>query len=318
MYFPYFYGRRMELLALRDVAIDLAGWGNITPVIEPVMSNPGDLSTCLSRLREVHASAYLIVNPNQGQFVSGVPTAWHQRVSEFVADASLIYPAHQVSSAADAASLGAFFERFEGRRVGVVLRQPHISTQDLAEMVGDRDAIVFVHGSANSRAYLRELPTAKSVEVVASFNEQPRNADYGAPEWFTSSHLEFAGEGRPGFSDFGPLPRTFSLTGGPAGAVAIHLVYAAGEGSLWIQHFVSDTTDRDEGDAASKIAEAGAKVVAEVENNPQKFVDTAGLQAFLTNQVLGLGSNKRQQLVHHLSAVAVYLGEAERPPTDLD
>ncbi|MCV7287491.1 sce7725 family protein [Mycolicibacterium wolinskyi] len=318
MYFPYLYGRQYELLALRDVATDLAGWNNITPVIEPVMAKPGDLGRCLRRLQEVRSPMYLIVNPSQGEFETGVPDTWRQPISEFVADTSLVYPTHQVISEADAATLSEFLERFQGRRVGVVLRQPHISAQDLAAEVDDRDVIVFVHASANPRTYLRELPAGKCVEVAASFNEQARNADYGAPEWFTSSHLEFANDGRPGFSDFGPLPRTFSFGGGRPGAVAIHLSYSDGDGSLWIHHFVSDTTDRDLGDAASKIAEAVRKLEAEVESNPEKFVETAGLQAYLANQVLGLPSNKRQQLIHHLATVAASLGDIERPATNLD
>ncbi|MBB5166489.1 sce7725 family protein [Mycobacterium sp. AZCC_0083] len=183
--------------------------------------------------------------------------------------------------------------------------------------LADRDAIVFVHTSANPRTYLRELPPAKCVEVAASFNGQTRNADYGAAEWFSNSHLDFIGDGRPGFSDFGPLPTTFSLRGGPAGAAAIHLIYSVDGGTLWIQHFVSDTVDRNEGDAASKIAEAVEKLAGEVAVDPEKFLETAGLQSFLANRVLDLGSSKRQQLIHHLSTVAASLDERERPATDL-
>jgi hypothetical protein len=318
MYFPYLYGRQMELLALRDLATDLAGWANIVPVIEPVMAKPGDLGRCLSELQEARSPLYLIVNPSQGQLRDGVPDAWRERVGEFIANASLLYPAHQVTTEEDASAVQAFYQRFSNRRVAVVLRQPRISPQDLAEQLADRDAIVFVHTSANPRAYLQGLPAGKCVEVAASFNALARNADYSGSEWFSSSHLEFANDGRPGFSDFGPLPTTFRLQGGQAGAAAIHLTYRNDDGSLWIQHFVSDTTDRDQGDATSKIAEAVVKLAAEVDTNAEKFVESAGLQTLLANQVLELGGNKRQQIVHHLATVAVCLGETESPPTDLD
>ncbi|MBB5166490.1 sce7725 family protein [Mycobacterium sp. AZCC_0083] len=128
MYFPYFYGRQMELLALRDVATDLAGW-SITPVIEPVMTNPRDIASCLRRLRDAHSALYLVVNPSQGEFLNGVPDEWRQGVGDFVADASLVYPAHQVISEADAANLPAFLHRFPDRRVAIVLRQPHIAAR---------------------------------------------------------------------------------------------------------------------------------------------------------------------------------------------
>jgi hypothetical protein len=313
MYFPYFYGRQMELLALRDLALDLAGWGNTVPVIEPVMAKPGDLGRCLSALQEAGSPLYLIVNPSQGQFRDGVPDAWGERVGEFFPNASLLYPAYQVSTEDDVRTLQAFFQRFPDRRVAVVLRQPRMAPRDLAEQLADRDAISFIHTSANPRAYLEGIPAGKCVEVAASFNALARNADYSGSEWFSSSHLEFVSDGRPGFSDFGPLPTTFSLQGGQAGAAAMHLTYQNDDGTLWIEHFVSDTTDRDEGDATSKIAEAVLKIAAEVDMNPEKFVESAGLQTLLANQVLELGGNKRQQLVHHLTTVAVCLGEAETP-----
>jgi len=308
----------MELLALRDLATDLAGWANIVPVIEPVMAKPGDLGRCLSELQESRSPAYLIVNPSQGQLRDRVPEAWGECVAQFIPNGSLLYPAHQVSTEDDASALLAFYRRFPDRRVAVVLRQPRIAPEDLAVQVANRDAIVFVHTSANPRAYLRGLPAGKCVEVAASFNALARNADYNGSEWFSSSHLEFVNDGRAGFSDFGPLPTTFSLQGGQAGAAAIHLTYRNDDGALWIQHFVSDTTDRDQGDPTSKIAEAVAKVAAEVDANPEKFVESAGLRTLLANLVLELGGNKRQQLVHHLTTVAVCLGETECPPTDLD
>jgi hypothetical protein len=319
MYFPYLYGRGVELLALRDIADQLARWGNIIPVVEPVKADPRALGRCLLALQEKHARLYLITNPSHGDFASGGRDVWRQSVQGFIEDAGLVYPAHQISSQPDADALGAFFEEFEGRTVGIVVRTPHILPRDLAALITGRDAIVFVHKSANPRAYLRELPAGQCVEVEGAFQEQARNADYSGSEWFSSSHLEFADDGRPGFSDFGPLPTTFSETGGPPGAVAVHLTYAAADG-LWIQHFVSDSTVRGEGDNASKIGEAVAKIAAEVDGNLGKFVQSGGLQAYLSQRVNDLTGNKRQQITHHLATVAASFtppGVAVGDPTDL-
>lgn len=275
------------------------------------MRKPNSLTTCVQRLQDVGSGLYLVVNPSQGQFGTGVPDTWRQPIDELVTAADFVYPTYQVVSEADMAALPAFLGRFGDRRVGVVLRQPRILASDLAALLMDRDALVFVHTSANPRAYLRDLPADVCVGVVASFNEQARNADFGDAEWFTAGHQDFENDGRPGFSDFGPLPTTFSLSGGPAGAVAIHLTYKAEDGSLWVQHFVSHTTDRDEGDVVSKIAEAVAKIETEVAGDPSKFTDTAGLQTFLANRVLDLGSSKRQQLIHHFISVADALGRQQ-------
>ncbi|MFI2842332.1 sce7725 family protein [Mycolicibacterium sp. PDY-3] len=319
MYFPYLYGRKNELLALRDVSADIQKL-NITPVIEPAMAQPNGLVTCVQRLQDVGSSLDLIFNPSQGQFGAGIPGTWRQPIDELIAAADVVKPTFQIVSDADAAALPTFLQRFAGRSVGVVLRQPRISARDLASLLKGRDALVLVHTSANPRTYLRDLPTDLCVGVAASFDEQARNADFGDAEWFTADHLNFVTDGRPGFSDFGPLPTTFSLSGGPAGAVAIHLTHKAEDGTLWVQHFVSDTTDRDEGDVVSKIAEAVAKIAAEVTGDPDKFVETPGLRMFLENRVLDLGSSKRQQLVHHFHTVADALSSqpADSGAVDLD
>lgn len=322
MYFPYLYGRRFELLALRDIADQLAGWGNIVPVVEPVNVDPGDLRRCLRTLQEKRARLYLITNPSSGDFTSEGRDEWRQSADTFVEDTALVCPAHQIASQSDAEALAAFFQEFEDRPVGVVVRTQDLAPQDLATLIAGRDATVFVHKSANPRAYLRELPTEQTVEVEAAFQEQARNADYIGAEWFSSSHLEFAEAQRPGFSDFGPLPTTFREGGGPPGAVAVHLTYARADG-LWIQHFVSDSTIVGEGDNVSKIGEATAKVAAEVADDPGKFVQSVGLQAYLSQRVNNLAGNKRQQITHHLATVAESFNppspeEAAGRPTDLD
>jgi len=307
VYFPYLHARQMELLALRDNATLLVGW-KTAPVLEPVRTGPRDLLRCLGELERVGAPCYVIVNPHRGDFDGGMPRSWATDVHTLVASSKIIRPAFQVSRASTRAGLRAFLAAHAGRPVGVVVHTAEIAAVDLRAEVAASNALVFLHARSNPGMYRRTLTPGTTVEVEECFNPQDRNADYSGEEWFTSSHLNYRGSGLPGFSDFGPLPPTFSLSGGQAAAVAIHLTYRnATDGSLWVEHFVSDSTDIGDGDRASKMAEATAKVTAAVHADPAKFVRTAGLQAFLTQSANGtptdLGTSKRQQLCHHLATV---------------
>ena len=306
MYFPYLHARQMELLALRDNSGQLAGW-KTAPVLEPVKTGPRDLLRCLGELERASAPCYVIINPHQGEFRHGVPHDWEREVNSLVATSKVIRPAFQVSRASTRAGLQAFLAMYAGRPVGVVVRTAEIPPVDMAADLAGSNAIVFLHARGNPRMYQQTL-TGITVEVEECFNAQDRNADYNGAEWFTTSHLNYSGNGLPGFSDFGPLPPTFSLTGGQAAAVAIHLTYRnQADGSLWVEHFVSDSTDLGDGDRASKTAEATAKVTSAVRADPTRFTRTAGLQAFLTQAANGtptdLGTSKRQQLCHHLATV---------------
>ena len=307
MYFPYLYGRRAELLALRDVAAHLTGWKTI-PVIEPTNLSSGDVVRGLQELDSKGATCYLIVNPSQGEFENASSASWLTAVGGFVANPAVVRPAFQVFKASDRGALRAFLRRHAGRDVGVVVRTAELPPADLAADLAASSALVFLHARSNPGAYARALPSGTSVEVAPRFNVQPRNAAYGGAEWFTSDHQTYRMAGLPGFSDFGPLPPTFSLTGGPAGAVAIHLTFEnVIDGSLWVEHFVSDSTDIGDGDVNSEMAEATKKVFDAVQADPAKFVVSPGLQAYLSQHTsrrpTNLTMNKRQQISHHLTTV---------------
>lgn len=306
MYFPYLYGRRAELLALRDVAASLTRWIT-TPIIEPTNFATGDLLSCLRELDSNGAACYLIVNPSQGEFRAGGHGVWLTAVGGFVANPAVIHPAFQVSSANDRAALQSFLRDHAGRAVAVVLRSADLPPATLAADLAGSNATVFLHARSNPDAYSRALPPGVAVEVQQCFNTQDRNADYSGREWFTSAHQSYAAQGLRGFSDFGPLPPTFSLTGGPAAAVAIHLTYEHPDGSAWVEHFVSDSIVLGDGDSPSKMAEATRKVFNAVQADPSKFVASPGLQSFLeqhrTGRPTGLASSKRQQISHHFATV---------------
>lgn len=310
MYFPYLYGRRAELLALRDVTADLAAWKTV-PVIEPTNTNPGDLVRCLTNLEDNGAACFLVVNPSQGEFKAGAVVDWSSALARFVGNPAVVRPTFQVFGMADRPALLAFLAGNAHRPIGVVVRSAEFPPALIAADLAGADVVVFLHARSNPTDYSRAFTPGFTVEVESRFNVQARNADYAGSEWFTSSHQNFHAAGLLGFSDFGPLPPTFSLTGGQAAAVAIHMSYENGDGSIWVQHFVSDSVDLGDGDASSKLAEATSKLVAAVAADPTKFVDSPGLKQYLSQDArrepTNLTMNKRQQISHHLSTVGPLL-----------
>jgi len=313
MYYPFLYGRQSELLALRDLPSEPSIWNHITPVIEPVNSVSGDLLRCLTKLHRLPTPVFLITNPHHENFRRpGTIQQWRQEIDHYVTgDGAIVIPAFQVSGPSAAEQLPLFIQEFPNRPLGLVLRTRDLTSAFLLKQIRGRDVTIFVHRAAKPRSYLKELPANQTVEVEENFIERARNADYSGIEPFSDSLTEFKKANRPGFSDFGPLPSTFKLGGGQPAAVAIHLSFADDDGDISLQHFVSDSTERGDGDRASKMSEAVAKVAAEHRDNPEKFVRSVGFRQYLDQhenaQPTDLATSKRQQISHHLETVATVL-----------
>ena len=306
MYFPYLFARQQELLALRDLARELTDW-DIVPILEPASTDPKDLVRCLKELAVHDAACYLVMNPSVHNFPNPAPASWSAAVGQQVAVNSLVYPVHQISNTQDAQLLRGFLATHGADRAAVSLRSSQISPDDLAAAVDGLDVIVFVHDGVNHSAYLDALPVTQGVLVGHRLNVKPRNADYLGGEWFTDAHRSYTGQGRPGYSDCGPLAPTFNKSGGPASAVAIHMTYVQ-DADIWVEHFVSDSVTLDDGDNASKLGEATAKLSARVDAEPSKFVRSSGLKKFLDQHAMqkptNLPTSKRQQVMHHLHTAA--------------
>ncbi|MEP7765024.1 sce7725 family protein [Sanguibacter sp. 25GB23B1] len=315
MYFPYLYGRGAELLALRDVSERLHDW-NTVPVVEPTKIDGAALVRCLAGLRTGGARCHLVVNPSHGEFKAGIPAAWTTQMAGYIADQSVVIPTFQISAPSDGHGLSRFLADFAGREVGVVVRSADVGPANLAAALVGASARVFLHTSSNPHSFLSVSALVGAVPIENQFNVQARNADYNGSEWFTSSHRLFLDAKRSGFSDFTLLPNTFSDSGGPPGAVAVHLSYIAADGSVWVQHFVSDSVDVGDGDVGSKMAEVVAKIDSEINATPGKFVSSTGLAAFSRQHAnstpTGLATSKRQQIAHHLATVGSSFVAASR------
>jgi hypothetical protein len=309
LYFPYFYGRQGECRALEDIAPLLGNPQKVFPVIEPVVESPKDLVRALDLFKSSNQEIYLIINPSKYKLESAsAAQRWNASFASYIADVSLTRPTLEIRSTTSLAHLTAFFAAYAGRQTGVSIRTSHILATDVSAASSGQNVLFFLHGSADPSGYSSILGSANCVEVRDSFRSEARNADYLGEEKFTSENLLFRGQSRIGFSDYTLLPGKFNASGGPLGAAVIHMSFVdAADGSIRVEHFVSDEVRQHFGSQPSKMMEAMTKLDAVVAETPAKFSATPGRTAYArqfgTRAPTSPTYNKRQQIAHHVDTI---------------
>lgn len=313
MYYPYLYARQSELLATTSSLSCFGSPQTIVPVFEPVCK-PTKLLGALAVFEESQAAAYVIVNPHQGDLKSTVAQAdWYEAVAPTIGGSSCARAAFQFRANTTLREVGGFEASFPEGPIALVIQAQWLDASDLADVVAGRDVLIFTGSGADELSCGQAFGTERIVRVRDNFPAQARNADYGGEERLGRNHLDYEKSGYAGFSDFTVLPATFSATGGPAGAVAIHLTYEGPKREFWIQHFVSDETDRNVGTSSSKLLEALRYLREQVQATPDRFVESPALEEYLRQlrdkTPTNLPTNKKLQIVHHLHEVSAFLGD---------
>lgn len=314
MYHPYLYGRRSELLALRDVASFMVPDGRVIPVIEPVKEDASSLTITMKKsLEPIRQHVYLIENPVLGDFAKDhrARRRWYEKV-EPLFDSSFVYPTFLCSKTATLEELRDFISRFNDRTIGIVLRGSSIADSDIAREVRSISSrTFFLTGTANEST-LGTLGRGRCVPIEDRFPTQLRNADYAGVEVFTDAHLTYARDGYAGFGDYTVLGGVYSEGGGPLGAAAIHLTFARKSSrEILVEHFVSDTVAQSIRDNNLKYGEAVAKIPPATRRRSDTFGLTAGIEKYLHAATGGKlptpGMNKQWSIAHHVDLMSGYL-----------
>jgi hypothetical protein len=311
MYYPYLYGRQSELLALRDVASLVVPDGRVVPVIEPVKENASSLTiTVKGSLETARQHVYLIENPVLGDFAKDhrARGRWYEKV-EPLFESNFVYPTFLCSKGATLEELRDFLRRFSGRPVGIVIRGTSISGSDIARAVRSVGSRTFFLAGTADELMLHTLGRERCVPIEDKFPSQLRNADYGGIEDFTDAHLTYARNGYAGFGDYTILGGAYSEGGGPLGAAAIHLTFARKRTrEILVEHFVSDTVDRNVRDNDLKYGEAVAKIPPATSRRTDTFGLTAGVGRYLRaaggGKLPNPGTNKRWSIAHHVDLMS--------------
>jgi hypothetical protein len=90
------------------------------------------------------------------------------------------------------------------------------------------------------------------------------------------------------------------------------MTFKQSDDSFWVQHFISDETDRNVGNAQTKILEAIAHMETQIAATTARFEPSSSIADYArqarTANATSVTNNKKLQIAHHLYTVGVHLG----------
>ena len=307
MYFPYLRGRQYELLALRELVDAHCLGGSTIPIIEPVKLSSTLIITLNSFIQNRKEIA-VIHNPQVGSFSKDLKDEKKNVVREKYEELlknELIIKAHILNkhSHSQLAQLGA--QGFDKKDLLIVS-----DSRDYVDLYSEEfSAVVPRYTLIPDESIFRRKIKRNRVLLDDKFEKQNRNTDYADvdEEPFSDDHLFYKDDGFISFSDYSIIGNNFLEGGFAPYAVALHIVYFAGDQSLRVKHFVSDSNE-DITNPAGKFYEALEKLN---DWDMAHEMDTLGLTELLThfeNETYpGLGTAKKLSMMHHIELVGQYL-----------
>lgn len=307
MYFPFFRAKRFELLAIYEKAELLSDTRKVIPVIEPVNDNLDDLLRNLARYRDAGLGVILIENPTVGDLVGEVDFIHSNVLSDFESYDRLEV-GYIIDASSDLDDIRAAVRRNPDRALSLIHRHTFIDQKGLLEVCGEASNItrhIFIDG-CTGETYRESFSEFDRVIIKDGFERQERNADYPPTSHFSDLHQLYDDKGYEGFGDFLIVGDHYFAEGGPAHAVAIHLVSNRDDGSLVTRHFVSERTETPR-DRAGKYIEAVTRLIHSAKTDPT-LRSTSAYREFLehyrTKEATNLGYVKKLSMIHHLEIMS--------------
>ena len=305
MYFPYFRGRQYELLALKELASKNLITSSVIPVIEPVKLIPA-LNNALTSFQASSLPIALVVNPNVGD-LTDEPQILNQLLEKYTSEPNVI-PAILINESAEEGLTKLNEKGVSVDKVMTVLSNPD-SLKTYQALFHQTPKYTLCPYDRHIRRVIKE----KSVLFENKFIKKNRNADYPEDEFFSSDHIDYLEDDYIGFGDYSIIGSEYIESGFAPYAVAIHIVYFAGNDSLRIRHFISDSND-DISDVAGKFYQAVSKLYDWYTKGNQERQLTTGLQALLDHYSFktypGLPTLKKLSIMHHLELMNRYLNRS--------
>lgn len=317
MYFPYLYGKKNELAALKELS-DLNNLSkSIVPVIEPVPANFATkemngkkvnkshvLNNLIRKFVEEKRKIAIVQNPRNLGGVSYVnqndPEIFDLVSSPFYIP---VY-AYRYKNSRNAFNLSP-------DQNGIAIFDNQISSDDIDDFKElQNDSQVWKMLSIASE--IAPSISSKFIVFEDKFLKRAKNAEYikFPDEFFSSDYLRYTDPEYIGFGDYS-MTGSELTKGFRARAVAIHIIYFDKNMKLRIKHFVSDSNE-DYSDQAGKLQEATDKISLWLNSSEFSTLPVINNSPFL-HQIIsldhytGLGFIKKLSLEHHLDIISRYL-----------
>lgn len=307
-YYPYFRGKSFELVTIRENAerIQRAGF---VPIIEPVKDDFLTLRRSLDAVRQSHGRAIVIVNPKCGDLKGDISSVLTDIKKNFAATDGIIVGIHLGNQ--DTMDLFRCLLQDIPQEWDIAVVHDGFSNGEEAASISIADDRIKTHVFVDdgNKLYRRHFKPCPQKVLLRDGFQKKVNRDYPSSEFFSELHLTFGEENAQGFGDYLVVGDDFSVAGGPAYAVAIHITYIdpAADNGMYIYHFVSDRTDTPS-DPAGKFLEALDKLVLAVNAPQSKILKTDAIKGFLdlhaSHHFPGLGYVKKLSMQHHIELMA--------------
>ncbi|APG50531.1 sce7725 family protein [Providencia stuartii] len=303
MYSPYLFARAAELLSLREIVDESVNINGLLPILEPVNANTDSLIKCLNAW---NGDVVVIVNPYQNDYSSpSNTTKLNQDLQPIISSKSNIIIGLLVRSGTTVPYLSQKIHSIAGSRIALLYDNASLSDADM-NILASNSAVTY-HIIINNSVPIHQhqyLPISKIIMVNNSFRKLTKNADYSGSEFFTNGH-QYINQSYVGFGDFTITGGEFETGGGPASAVASHLIYKnLTDNSIWIQHFVSNNTTRGGAPVATMFLDVSDQIANTVPQRIREFGTNIGLDHYIhCSQIRhfpGLAKNKQYQITHHI------------------
>ncbi|WP_437653087.1 sce7725 family protein [Sorangium sp. So ce1182] len=305
-YYPYLRAKTYDVKAIVNTASVLAQNGKILPIFEPVRDPSTTLLKNASSLGRAGLAVGLVLNPLVGTLI-GSPNKTTKLMRDMQSAGATVVPVYSVTTTTQPQDVQAFQAQFSGQSVYVHWGVPSNLNQVAAAILLAKSSTHMFLDGATSSAYQLMFPAASRVLLRDGFQAKAKNAAYPNQSFFSDLHLTYGALGFAGFGDFSTIGFRFSDTGGPAYAVAIHMVEDFAKQGIFCDHFVS-TSNQTPTDPAGKFGEAVAALAAYCQARPGSLDFSAACKELLQYHALGdyhgLGNVKSLSIQHHLELMA--------------
>ena len=319
VYYPYFRGKRFELIAIREKA-ELLAENGFVPIISPISKQFRGLEKALEALSTSGAESIVIINPEYGEFSEDTSELDELLKRKFGSYEQLkigvrIDAKHTTDQVID------LILKANGHPVAVIhsgFRHPKDLVVKLEKIAPSVQTHVFVEEHCG-KLYRDKFRQFNEGIVIRDGFKHRRNQDHPDVEFFSENHVTYTTEimnKTKGFGDFLIVDDRFSETSEPAYTVAIHLTFIDHEqdDTMYIRHYLSDRRDTPT-DPAGKFHEALTHLVKE--SGPDSpFINSSAIQEFHKLHVMGhfpgLGRAKKLSVVHHIETMADYFSKEKK------
>ena len=179
MYFPFFRGKRFELLALRNCIEKISSSKVVIPIVEPVKLDLKDLRSYLQVYTEHNQQNILVVNPKCGQLSGKM-----RQLEELKADVKSNHRntgfAYWIDDGTSTGEVTAFLNTVGNTtKFYFIHESAYAVPAELLDFSRNQNfgGHIFI-ADGSSRAYQAQFREANCILIQDNFSKLARNADY--------------------------------------------------------------------------------------------------------------------------------------------